>query len=122
MGASLGCKCQWDIMEHYDFVGGGLVLEFDRTESLLTLKMLALFEYMIPSIMVLACMVVQMNAIKKTLGARSRDTANEVNMTVFLVSALYFVCNCAYGIFFLTEYTLEREKTMSIEYLMKYTL
>lgn len=123
--ASFGCKEQWDILEHYDFVGSGLVLEvgeLESSESLLTLKLLAVFEYMVPSFIVLVCMVIQMVAIKKTLGTRSKDTANEVNMTVFLVSALYFICNSAYGVFFLAEYTLERKKTLSIEFLMKNTL
>ena len=120
--SSFGCEQQWNILEHYDFVGSGLAWELDSAEYLMTSKLLAVFEYMIPSFIVLVCMVIQMVAIKKTLGARSNDTANEVNMTVFLVSALYFICNSAYGIFFLTEYTLERKKTLSIEYLMKYTL
>ena len=117
---TFGCKEQWDVLENYDFVGSGLVLEIDDVDVLFTQKMLAVGQYLVPSLIVLICMVIQMSAIKNTLA--EKNTANQVNMTVFLVSALYCICNSAYGVFFLSEYTLRRKKTMSIEFLMKYTL
>lgn len=119
---SFGCKEQWEILEHYDFVGTGIASEFDPVNSLFISKVLAVAEYIFPSIIVLVCMVIQMVAIRKTLGSTSKEIANQVNLTVFLVSAVFFICNSAYGIFFLTEYTLKRKKTLSIEYLMKHTL
>lgn len=117
---TFGCKEQWSILENYDFVGSGLVLEVDNADVLFTKKMLAVVQYLVPSLIVLICMVVQMSAITNTIA--DKNTASQVNMTVFLVSALYFICNSAYGVFFLSEYTLNRKKTLSIEFLMKYTL
>jgi len=55
--------------------------------------------YILPSMIVLVCMAVQMCFIRRVL-TNQRDTANHANLTVLLVSLLFFVCNSAYAIMY----------------------
>ena len=53
-------------------------------------------EVLLPCLIVLVCMVIQIIYIFKHLSHRS---ASYVNVTVLMVSVLYFVCNAVYGIY-----------------------
>lgn len=126
---SFGCEEHWIILEDYDFIGNGIALHLFDTSILgqnsraVALKLMIVFEYMLPCFIVLVCMVIQIIFIRKTLGNQSSmDTANQVNLTVFMISMLYFICNSAYGIFFLAEISLSQGMTRGIEFMMKYTL
>ena len=124
--SSFGCKEQWTILSDYDFIGNGIALRlFSRNMRSIVMKVMISVEYLIPCLVVLVCMVTQMVYIRKTLGShegkvQGEGSARHINITVFMVSSLYFVCNSAYGVFFLLE--LDSRSLQGVEVLVKYTL
>ena len=61
--------------------------------AIIDISLLAI-QFCLPCFIVLICLILQMIYIKKTLGATEapeQDTANHVNITVFLISMLYLI-------------------------------
>lgn len=121
--SSCGCGEQWSILEDYDFIGNGFALDVfvkgERSTSL-ALKLIVTAEYLIPCVIILISMILQLVYVSKTI--QSKTDASQYNITIIIVSTLYLICNSAYGIFFLTEFSMNHAMTRNIEFLMKYTL
>ena len=62
-------------------------------------------ECFLPSIIVFVCMLIQMWYIRKIIGQRSPEEGVHANITVFLISTLFFVCNTTFVSIFSAYYT-----------------
>ena len=65
-----------------------------------------LVQFGLPCLIVLVCMVLQMIYIKKAFGGHENpllNTANQVNLTVFIISLLYLI---SVSLYFMTTYPL----------------
>ena len=118
------CYEQWVFLEGYWYLGVIVVeifllnvlhLEADGETFTFWYTFIGNVEVVLPCLLVLVCMVIQIVFIWKHL---SSNTAHHVNITVFMVSVLYFVCNGSYGIY----YFLSKNITNTPEIIMHYTL
>jgi len=68
-----------------------------ETECLRTILFLAL-PFILPSLVVIVCMVLQIKAILRTQPDRTANTVTQrkITITIFLLTALFFVCNTLY--------------------------
>ena len=86
----------------------------------------ALVQFGLPCLIVLVCMVLQMIYIKKAFGGHENpllNTANQVNLTVFIISLLYLISVSLYCMvtYPLTEYTV-KILPIPIQVLIQFTL
>jgi hypothetical protein len=103
------CYAQWILLFGYTYLGEGLMASFKlslikASESyIITVYSIPMVvEYLVPCGVVFVCMVVQMVCIKKSFSRSSspqQDLANHVNLTVFLVSMVFFVSNAAFCLY-----------------------
>ena len=98
------CGVQWFFTTEYWFLGEciwGAILfpknEYDGKNPIYLVPVAV--EFVIPCLIMLVCMVIQMIFIYKNLSSSTDNTARHANITVFMVSMLYFVCNGTFGIY-----------------------
>ena len=88
----------------------------------------ALVQFGLPCLIVLVCMVLQMIYVKKAFGGHENpllNTANQVNLTVFLISLLYLISVSLYCMttYPLTQYTNQiLSLPLPFEILLQFTL
>ena len=119
------------------FIGGGVVmrimdLSFISSGTLydsLTFILLSC-EYVVPCGIVLVCMVVQMVYVSVVFGSGCklrRSLGNHVNLTVFLISVLFLVCNGSFALCFFLFYIYQVDMELyddprySVEMVAKFT-
>ena len=86
---------------------------------------LSLVQFGMPCLIVLVCMVLQMIYIKKALRGNENpllNTANQVNLTVFLISLLYLSSVSLYFILITREHYFNFHFALPIIILVKFTL
>ena len=95
------CYKQWNFLVGYWYFGLPVVEYFFKSVVKLNFSAASVvsewtgvFVTIFPCLIVLVCMVTQIVFIRKNL---SGSSVNHINITVFLVSMLYFVCNAASG-------------------------
>ena len=95
------CYHHWVRVEAVSYLGEGMVVYFteDRKERELVGGILLHFEYSLPCLVVLICMIMQIWYIKRGFaGEGGQNTARHASITVLLVSVLYFISNSAFVI------------------------
>ena len=104
------CILHWWRIEAVSYICEGLVAYFldERTGSNFAQFMFSNLNYTLPCLLVLVCMVLQICFIKRAFIGGSqpdRGTANHANLTVLLVSLLYFSTNSTYAIVYTLGFT-----------------
>ena len=110
------------LMERYFELSDGAAIRMLHIMDIVV----ALVQFGLPCLIVLVCMVLQMIYIKKFFGGHENpllNTANQVNLTVFLISLLYlssvsFYCMVTYPLRLYTDQILP----MPIQVLLQFTL
>ena len=110
MSTESSCIIHWWRIETVSYMGEGLVAYFleDSFGGNIAQFMLLTVNYTLPCLLVLVCMVLQICFIKRAFLRGSRPdqgTANHANLTILLVSVLYFLTNSTYAIVYIIGYT-----------------
>ena len=105
MDVSPSCYHHWTKLEAVSYVGEGMVVYLKQSKKQETIAggIILNLDYSLSCLMVLVCMVVQMCFIKRAFMGGSESgqyVAEHANLTVFLVSTLYFISNSAFTIVF----------------------
>ena len=112
-----------DLMVRYFALSAGAELRVLRIMEVIV----PLVHFGLPCVIVLVCMVLQMIYIKKAFGGHENpllNTANQVNLTVFLISSLYLISVSLYCmvIYPLREYLPVRVLPAPLWELLQFTL
>ena len=111
-----------DLMERYFTLSRGAAMRMYYIMSIVE----PLAQFGLPCLIVLVCMILQMIYIKKAFGGHENpllNTANQVNLTVFLISLLYLISVSLYCIstYPLTNY-IDQILPIPIQVLIQFTL
>ena len=111
------CAKQWTVLFSIKSIGSVfdyLLFELGVTDLRAAyLLVLPIIQYFVPCAIVFFCMVIQMVYIKKSMSGSDNpelNTANHVNITVFLLSMLYFICNGSLSIFLIYTFIVASGK------------
>ena len=116
MDSHPSCFHHWVKLEAVSYMGEGMAVHFaqSRKDREIAGGVLLHFDYSLPCLVMLVCMVVQILLIRRAFigGSESgQDTAQHANLTIFFVSLLYFICNSAFAIIF----SLSHAKILKVE-------
>jgi hypothetical protein len=102
---SWGCKGFWDALIHSYLVGEFSLSSLNAAKS--WFWFLITIEFFLPCLFVLVCMILQMVYIKRAFSQSAdpkQNTANQVNVTIFLISLLYLLSSSLFSFFMMYLY------------------
>jgi hypothetical protein len=93
----------WVALDGMDVIGDlvmrQLGLKYHRVSQLIDLFLIAI-EFYLPCLLVLVCMILQMVYIERAFSQNSdprQNTANQANVTIFMISLLYLLSSSVYS-------------------------